>query len=91
MTTQDEKRRPVFKGKLDRVQLAIWENKGREGDTFYSLSFSRSFAKPGKNEGERTWQQTSTFSEKDLPQLAQAIQLAAEWLGRQEPKASQAI
>jgi len=85
MMNQNEKRRPAFKGKLDRVQIAIWENQSREGKLFYSVSFSRAFAKPD-GKGETTWHQTNTFGEKDLDNLVQAVDLAKDWLTRQSPQ-----
>ena len=89
MTNQEAKNRPVFKGKVERVQLAVWENKSKEGQTFHSFSLSRSYATPGKD-GERIWQQSNVFSEKDLPDLLRAIEMANQWLTQTQQSQDQA-
>lgn len=86
MTKTNEKKRPAFRGKLDRVQIAIWENKGKDGEPFYSISFSRSYSMPGKKDGETVWHQSSAFGERDLPSLSRGIEIAKDWLDRHQPE-----
>lgn len=84
MTNKNEKRKPAFRGKLDRVRIAIWENRNREGEPFYSISLSRAYSTAGKGDGETIWHQTNTFGERDLVSLTRALDVAKEWLNQQQ-------
>lgn len=65
--------KPDESKQFDRVQAAIWRNADESGnpdDTFWTFSASRSFK---AENGE--WKRTHSFTERDLPHLA----LAVEW------------
>ena len=80
---------PTKKFSVGAVQVAVWENEGKEGKSYYSVSFERRYK--DKND---EWKSTSSLKANDLPKAILALQKAYEFVslkemegGKQEEKA----
>lgn len=67
--------KPVKKFSSGAVQAAIWENEGKEGKPFYSVSIDRRYK--DKND---EWQSTNSLKANDLPKAALVLNKAFEYL-----------
>ena len=75
--TESNNKQPVDTKQFDRVRAAIWRQEAdaeKANDPFYTFTVSRSY-----KDANGTWQRTSSFSSRDLPHLA----LAVEWAMRE--------
>ena len=70
---------PVKKFSVGGVQAAVWENEGKEGRSFYSVSFDRRYK--DKND---EWKSTSSLKANDLPKAILALQKAYEFVSLKE-------
>ncbi len=70
---------PVKKFSVGGVQVAVWENEGKEGRSFYSVSFDRRYK--DKND---EWKSTSSLKANDLPKAILALQKAYEFVSLKE-------
>ncbi len=70
---------PVKKFSVGGVQVAIWENEGKEGSKYYSVSFDRRYK--DKND---EWKSTSSLKANDLPKAILALQKAYEFVSLKE-------
>jgi len=66
-----DSKKPVSKVTLYPVNAAIWRNENGKGDTFYNVTFERTF----KNEANEL-QSSSSFGFGDLLTLAKVADLA---------------
>lgn len=74
---------PVKKFSVGGIQVAVWENDGKEGRKFYNATFDRRYKdKDGK------WQSTSSLGANDLPKAILALQKAYEFMLLKEPDVS---
>ncbi len=72
---------PVKKFSVGGVQVAIWENEGKEGSSYYTVSFDRRYK--DKND---EWKSTTSLKANDLPKAILALQKAYEYLALREPE-----
>ena len=70
---------PVKKFSVGGVQTAVWENDGKEGRKFYSVSFDRRYK--DKND---EWKSTTSLKANDLPKAILALQKAYEFVSLKE-------
>jgi hypothetical protein len=70
---------PVKKFSVGGVQVAVWENEGKEGRSFYSVSFDRRYK--DKND---EWKSTTSLKANDLPKAILALQKAYEFVSLKE-------
>jgi hypothetical protein len=71
--TQEDPNKPSEARQFDRVQASLWRHEDDSGSpdkAYWTFSVSRSFK---ADNGE--WKRTHSFTERDLPHLA----LAVEW------------
>lgn len=72
---------PIKKFSVGGIQVAIWENEGKEGAQFNSVSFDRRYKDKDGN-----WQSTTSLKMNDLPKAILALQKAYEYLSLKEPE-----
>lgn len=72
---------PVKKFSVGGVQVAIWENEGKEGSVYYTVSFDRRYK--DKND---EWKSTSSLKANDLPKAILALEKAYEYISLKEPE-----
>ena len=75
-------KKPVHQVRIDSMKAAIWENEGRRG-TFYSVGLTRLYRVDGK------WEETTSFSGRDLGAVARVLKLVADWIHEHEVKPEQ--
>ena len=75
---------PVKKFSVGGIQVAVWENQGKEGNTFYSVSFDRRY-----KDKDDEWKSTTSLKKNDLPKAVLALQKAYEFIALKEPETSQ--
>ncbi|MFH1586538.1 MAG: hypothetical protein ABID38_01625 [Candidatus Diapherotrites archaeon] len=75
---------PVKKFSAGGIQVAIWENEGKEGRSFHSVSFDRRY----KDKDE--WKSTNSLKTNDIPKAIIALQKSYEYLVLKEPEAKMA-
>ena len=71
---------PVKKFSAGGIQVAVWENDGKEGGKFNSVSIQRSYK--DKND---EWKRSGSLRVNDLPKAIAALQRAYEYLILKEP------
>jgi len=67
--------KPVKKFSAGAVQVAVWENEGKEGTNYYSVSMSKRYK--DKND---EWKDSSSLKQTDLPKAVLALNKAYEYL-----------
>ncbi len=72
---------PVKKFGVGGVQVAIWENQGKEGNSFYTVSFDKRYK--DKND---EWKSSNSLTKNDLPKAILALQKAYEFIALKEPE-----
>ncbi|MBN2067210.1 MAG: hypothetical protein JW744_01955 [Candidatus Diapherotrites archaeon] len=72
---------PVKKFGVGAVQVAVWENEGKEGNQFYTVSFDKRYK--DKND---EWKSSSSLKLNDIPKAVLALQKAYEYLALKEPE-----
>ncbi len=70
---------PTKKFSVGAVQVAVWENQGKEGNSYYTVSFERRYK--DKND---EWKSTSSLKANDLPKAILALQKTYEFLSLKE-------
>lgn len=70
---------PVKKFSVGGVQAAVWENEGKEGNTYYSVSFDRRY-----KDNNDEWKSTTSLKANDLPKAILALQKAYEFISLKE-------
>lgn len=65
-----ETKKPAKTFSLGRVRASVWENTTKEGETFHTVSFERSY----KDKGGK-WHNTNSYGAKDVLSL---IRVAAQ-------------
>lgn len=66
---------PIKKFAAGGIQVAIWENEGKQGGKFNTVSFDRRYK--DKND---EWKSSSSLRLNDLPKAILALQKAYEYL-----------
>jgi hypothetical protein len=66
---------PVKKISVAGIQVAIWENTGKDNQSFYSVSLDKRYKDPADG-----WKSSSSFKATDLPKAILALQKAYEFL-----------
>ena len=59
------------------IEAAIWENEGKEGATYFNVTFKRSYF----DKDAEDFKETSSYGERDCVSLAHAALLAQAWIG----------
>ena len=72
---------PIKKFSTGGVQVAIWENEGKEGNRFYSVSLDRRY-----KDKNNDWKSSSSLKMNDLPKAVLALQKAYEFMALKEPE-----
>ncbi|MEM0359904.1 MAG: hypothetical protein QXK06_01025 [Candidatus Diapherotrites archaeon] len=67
--------KPIKKFSAGAIQVSVWENEGREGKQFYSVSLDKRY----KDKNEQ-WKSTGSLKAKDLPNAVLALNKAYEYL-----------
>ena len=75
---------PIKKFAVGGIQVAIWENQSKEGNSYYSVSFDRRYK--DKND---EWKSSSSLKANDIPKAVLALEKAYEWLSLKEPECSE--
>jgi len=70
---------PVKKFSVGGVQVAVWQNEGKEGRSYYSVSFDKRYK--DKND---EWKSTTSLNASDLPKAILALQKAFEFVSLKE-------
>jgi hypothetical protein len=74
MATEKEKKRPVHKLALGRIEAAVWENASQNNGVRYAVTFSRRYT-----EGDE-FKNTSSFRLEDLPIIEQLARMSFTWI-----------
>ena len=74
LATQEAKRGPVKQCRLEDVSASVFARE-RDGRTFYSVSFTRSY-----KDRDGQWKYTKNFDVADLGKVVTVTQQAAEWI-----------
>ena len=74
---------PVKKFSAGGIQVAVWENEGKDGSKFNTVSMDRSY-KDKKDE----WQKANTLKQNDIPKAIAALNKAYEFIVVKEPEVS---
>ena len=72
------KKEPTHKIKLGRIRAAIWANTAKDGDVWFNVEPYRIYKNGDK------WEDTASFRRDDLPIVRLAIDMAYDWIWRQE-------
>jgi len=72
-------RMPVKRFSAGGVQAAIWENDGKNGGTFFTVSLQRSY-----KDAAEGWKRTASMRAQDLPRAVLVLQKAYEFLALKE-------
>jgi hypothetical protein len=71
MNMTDTNKKPAAKVTLYPITAAVWRNESKEGDTFYSVTFERSY-----RDSDGNWKSSNSFNGDDLLLLAKVADLA---------------
>jgi hypothetical protein len=67
--------KPVKKFSAGAIQVSVWENEGKEGKQFYSVSMDKRY----KDKDEQ-WKSSSSLRSADLPNAVLVLNKAFEYL-----------
>lgn len=67
--------KPVHVIQMSPFRVSIWANKGRENDTFYSMTWQRSYM-----DSEGRWQHSNSASANNIGVLIAALEAADKWM-----------
>jgi hypothetical protein len=73
-----EKNKPIHKIRYGAVVASIWENKGKGGVAFASVTVERLY-----KDDEDSWKSTGSLSRTDLPNAVKALDEAHTFLTRE--------
>lgn len=65
----DKPNRPVYKVASHGITVAVWEQKSKEGQTFYTAQLQRSY-----QDKDNEWKNTDTLRMSDVPIAAQLLE-----------------
>ena len=81
-----ETNKPAKTFSLGRVRASVWENTTKEGETFHTVSFERSYKdKDGK------WHNTNSYGAKDLFSLIRVATQVARFCAFPETNEKEAV
>ncbi|MCR4369436.1 MAG: hypothetical protein NUV67_06030 [archaeon] len=72
--------KPVAKFNAGNVKVAVWENAGKEGRVFHSISLEKVYKEKDSNE----WKSTHSLKPNELPKAILALQKAYEFISLRE-------
>ena len=75
---------PVKKFGAGAIQVAIWENEGKEGIKYNTVSIQKNYK--DKND---EWKSSSSMKANDIPKAVLALQKAYEYLTLKEAEAGE--
>ena len=75
---------PIARFKAGAIQVAVWENDGKDGKQFKTISLDKRY-KAGDD-----WKSTKSFGINDLPKAILALQKAFEFVSLKEDAFGQA-
>lgn len=70
---------PAMKLRDGTIQATVWRNTSTSGQTFYSVSITRSY-----RNGDDTWRQTESLTQDDLLAAAELLREAYSWIKMQK-------
>ncbi|MDO8428026.1 MAG: hypothetical protein Q7S92_02320 [Candidatus Diapherotrites archaeon] len=73
--------KPIKKFNSGTISAAVWENSGKEGNQFYTVSMQRSY----KSKESTEWKQSHSLRVHDLPKAVLVLQEAYKFLALKEP------
>jgi len=73
--------KPVYKLRYGNVSAAVWLRNTASAGYFYDSTFSRVFCRDG------VWGESTSFEDRDLPNLAKAAADVHTWIYQQKAKA----
>ena len=73
---EKSKTKPVFEAKAGLIRAAVWPNETKDGIR-YNVTLNRRY-----RDGD-TWKSTSSFGERDIPDVVRAAVLAEAWIREQ--------
>jgi len=79
LTEGSSNNQPVKKFRAGSITAAIWGNKSKEGKTWNSVTFTRSY-----KDNTDSWKNTGNFRVSDLPKLNLVSQKAFEYLAMKQ-------
>ncbi|MGA2617141.1 MAG: hypothetical protein ABSF26_05980 [Thermoguttaceae bacterium] len=74
--------RPVFKLRYGNVSAAVWLRNTAAAGYFYDTTFTRAFRREDGN-----WGDSTSFEDRDLPNLAKAAADTHSWIYQQKANA----
>jgi len=72
---------PIKKFAAGGIQVAVWENQGKEGNSYYTVSIDRRYK--DKND---EWKSSNSLKMNDLPKAILALEKAYEFMALKEPE-----
>jgi len=74
MNDENQPNQPVTTIRAGGVKATVWENQSKEGNTYFSVSVTRSY-----KDGEE-WKDTGTYYRDDLPKIELVVRKAYEFI-----------
>lgn len=74
MGTTNQPQRPATTIRAGGIKATVWENQTKDGNTYYSVSLSRSY-----KDGEE-WKETNSYYRDDLPKVELVTRKAFEFI-----------
>jgi hypothetical protein len=74
--------KPIFKLRYGNVSAAVWLRNTASAGYFYDTTFTRGFLR-----GDSTWGDSTSFEDRDLPNLAKAAADVHTWIYQQKASA----
>ncbi|MDF1816416.1 MAG: hypothetical protein P1V20_29720 [Verrucomicrobiales bacterium] len=80
MTTVNQPQRPETSFRAGGVKATVWSNQTKDGNTYFSVSLSRSY-----KDGDE-WKETNTYYRDDLPKIEMVSRKAFEFIHMEAEK-----
>lgn len=76
-----QKQKPAHEIRLGSIRVTIWANQANDERTWFNTSVARRY-----KDGDQ-WKDTTSLRRDDLPLAAKALDMAHDWIWKQEPPA----
>ncbi len=76
-----QKQKPAHEIRLGHIRVTIWANHSTDDRTWFNTSVTRLY-----KDGDQ-WKDTTSFRRDDLPVAAKALDMAFDWIWKQETPA----
>jgi len=84
--TGEEKRQPFHRIRMRSVTGAIWQNRSQEGNTWFSVTLTRSY-----RDGQGNWHSTQSLSGPDLLVAAEVLRECFAWICDATQRTTQSV